>query len=198
MNIQPKQTFQLILPYLKKWWFSIVFIPFCWVLMVQFWMALKWEISFAWLYDYPLFLTPFFLLIDGFLLIIHEAGHTFFSVFGSRFLTILGGTLLELLIPFLIAVYGWFNYKQIIAQIGLLLTGFAWLETSAYAADPMARRMPLLGNLPKSAHDFHNLFSMAGVLDQHMTFAWLMYWMGVACILLFLTYPIFNRQSTSF
>lgn len=186
--------FDKSLPYIKKWWFSLICIPFCWILADQYWMALKWEISFAWLYDHPALLSPFFFLIDNFLLIVHEAGHTFFGVFGSRFIGILGGTLFEIVLPFLIFLYGWWNYNRIVAQLGLLLTSFAWIESSAYAADAVARRLPLIGNLPKSAHDFYNLFSMQGVLDSHMTFAWTMYWIGIITLFLFVIYPFWERK----
>ncbi|MDZ7806777.1 MAG: hypothetical protein U5K71_06645 [Gracilimonas sp.] len=194
MNFNAEQTLDKALPHIKKWWFSVVCIPFCWVLADQYWMALKWEISFAWIYSYPFFLSPFFFLIDNFLLIVHEAGHTFFGMFGSRFITILGGTLLEILLPFVIFVYGWWNRQHLVAQLGLLMTGFAWIESSAYAADAMFRRMPLIGNLPKSAHDFFNLFSMKGILSEYMTFAWLMYWIGITTLLLFLIYPLIERE----
>ncbi|MGN8224032.1 hypothetical protein [Gracilimonas sp. BCB1] len=166
MNIDFEHHFDKALPFIKKWWFSIVCIPFCWVLAEQFWMALKWEISFSWNYPYPFFLSPFFFLIDNFLLIVHEAGHTIFGFIGGRFLTILGGTLLEILLPFGIFIYGWYHHKRITAQTGLLLTAFAWIESAAYAADAMDRRMPLIGNLPKSSHDFYNLFSMKECLPN--------------------------------
>lgn len=194
MNFDLEQFFDNALPHIKKWWFSVVCIPFCWILADQYWMALKWEISFAWLYDHPFFLSPFFFLIDNFLLIVHEAGHTFLGFLGSRFIEILGGTLFEILLPFLIFVYGWWNYNRIVAQLGLLLTAFAWIESSAYAADAASRRLPLIGNLPKSAHDFYNLFSMKGVLDDHMFYAWSMYWIGIITLILFLSYPFWERN----
>jgi len=128
------------------------------------------------------------------LLIIHEAGHTFFGVFGSRFISILGGTLFEVLLPFSIFVYGWWNYNRIVAQLGLILTAFAWIESSAYAADAVARRMPLIGNLPKSSHDFYNLFSIKGVLNDHMAYAWGMYWIGIILLILFFLYPLIERE----
>jgi heme exporter protein D len=71
---------------------------------------------------------------------------------------------------------------------------FAWIESSAYAADAVARRMPLIGNLPKSAHDFYNLFSMKGLLEDHMFFAWFMYWIGIMSLILFLSYPLWERK----
>lgn len=194
MGIDFSVNFDKALPYIRKWGFSIVCIPFCWVMVDQYWMALKWEISFAWIYSYPFYLSPFFFFIDNFLLIIHEAGHTFFGFFGNRFMTILGGTLLEILLPFVIFVFGWWNHQRITAQLGLLLTAFAWIESAAYAADALERRMPLIGNLPKSSHDFYNLFMMNGVLNEHMTYAWTMYCIGIITVLLFLLYPLLERK----
>lgn len=194
MGIDFSGYFDKALPYIKKWIFSIVCIPFCWMLVDQYWMALKWEISFAWMYTYPFYLSPFFFFIDNFLLIIHEAGHTFFGFFGNRFLAILGGTLFEILLPFVIFLFGWWNHQRITAQLGLLLTAFAWIESAAYAADALERKMPLIGNLPKSSHDFYNLFMMNGVLNDHMTYAWAMYWIGIITLLLFLFYPFLERK----
>ncbi|MCH2448684.1 MAG: hypothetical protein MK198_00930 [Gracilimonas sp.] len=78
--------------------------------------------------DVQLPFLPFSLLlfINNFLLIIHEAGHTFFGSFGNRFMAIPGGTLLEILFPLLIFVFGWWNHRRITAELGLLLTAFAW------------------------------------------------------------------------
>ena len=194
MDIDIEQFLDKALPHIKKWWFSVVCIPFVWVLAEQYWMALKWEISFSWNYPYPFFLSPFFFFIDNFLLIIHEAGHTIFGFLGGRFITILGGTLLEILLPFCIFVYGWYNRKRVTAQFGLLLTSFAWIESSAYAADAMDRRMPLIGNLPKSSHDFYNLFSMNGSLNDYMFYAWLMYWIGILTLILFFLWPLLERK----
>lgn len=194
MNFDLEYYLDKSLPHIKKWSLSVICIPFCWVLAEQFWMALKWEISFAWLYPYPFFLSPFFFLIDNFLLIVHEAGHTFFGIFGSRFIQILGGTLFEILLPFSVTVFGWYKRKRFVAQIGLLMTGYAWIESSAYAADAFSRRMPLIGNLPKSAHDFYNMFSITGSMDHYMTISWLMYSIGIITLLLFFFWPLLERK----
>lgn len=44
-------------------------------------------------------------LFDGLNLAFHEIGHVFFSFFGSEFLTIAGGTIFELCIPLVAALY---------------------------------------------------------------------------------------------
>lgn len=182
------------LPFIKKWGVSLLFIPFIWVSAEQFWMALKWDISFSYRYPWPFGLRMFYIATDSFLLIIHEAGHTFFRIFGSRFMTILGGTFLEVFLPFMIFFYGWWNRQTFVAQLGMLLTGFAWLDSSAYAADAFYRRLPLIGNLPASAHDFNNMLRQLNILEHYMTVAWSFYAMGIICYILVLVMPLLERK----
>ncbi|MFN1833760.1 hypothetical protein AB2B38_000755 [Balneola sp. MJW-20] len=183
------------IPFLKKWGGALILIPFMWVSAEQFWMALKWEISFSYRYTYPFFLSPFYFMTDNFLLIIHEAGHTFFRVFGSRFMIILGGTFLEIFLPFVIFFYGWWNRRTFVAQLGMLLTGFAWMDSSAYAADAMFRRLPLIGGLGTSAHDFGNMLRDLNILDSYMTVAWTFYAIGIISYLLVIVMPFMERKS---
>ena len=44
--------------------------------------------------------------------------------------------------------------------------GQNWIDVAAYAADAQARAMPLLGGLGPEAHDWLNLLSRAGLLEQ--------------------------------
>src|SRR6201987_3314757 len=68
----------------------------------------------AWLVLYTLFLiyawvnAPNFLFPDFVNLMIHEAGHVFFA-WGGNTLMLLGGTLGELLVPLLCALYFFFH-----------------------------------------------------------------------------------------
>ncbi len=72
---------------------------------------------FGWLVFYAIFLLyaafdhTGFLFIDYVNLIIHEAGHFFFSWFGYT-INILGGTLGELLVPLLCALF-FFGQREI-------------------------------------------------------------------------------------
>src|SRR5215468_4456812 len=68
-------------------------------------VGIAWLVAFALFLLYALLAGLHFLFIDYANLIIHEAGHPFFSWFGSYTLMILGGTLGELIVPLLCAVY---------------------------------------------------------------------------------------------
>jgi hypothetical protein len=87
------------------------------------------------------------------LLIIHEAGHTFLGIFGWRTLTILGGSLWEVMLPVIILAYFWVDNSKTGIQLSLYLVGFSILQVAYYVADASARQLPLLGGLPKEAHD---------------------------------------------
>ena len=95
--------------WLGKWWFSLLLIiPV--ILMTEFaWTGLSVNVMLT--LNYP-FVFPFsfiYFLTDNLNLIIHESGHTIFGIFGWRFLTVLGGTLMQLLIPFSVFLYAHIN-----------------------------------------------------------------------------------------
>ncbi len=182
------------LPFLAKWWFSIVLLFCSWFIIKQFWWALRFNIFFAVNYDHVWGFGLFYFLLDNLNLIMHEAGHSILGIFGWRFLTVLGGTLLQVLIPFLVFVFAWRNRQQFLAQFSLYWLGFSWLETAAYCGDAYLRQMPLIGGLPKSAHDFFNLMNMLNLMDHHKTIAWIMYAIGVSILVLGIFWPLFERK----
>ena len=127
-----------------------------------------------------------FLIVDYLNLIIHEGGHFFFSWFGNTIM-ILGGTIGELLVPLLCAIY-FFCQRE--------TTGFAfstyWLFENfpyigTYMADARSAALPLVGS---EESDWTILFGQCGLLaeDQKIgaimrTLGWLgmlatMVWLG--------------------
>jgi len=102
-------------------------------------------------------------LIDTADLIIHEAGHLFFWIFG-RFIYMSGGTLMQILFPSLIAFYFfWNNYKTGV-QFSLVWLGQNFVNISVYAADARAHKLPLLGG-KKVLHDWTYLLTELGILE---------------------------------
>ncbi len=92
-------------------------------------------------------------------LVFHEAGHALFAIFGNRTLTILGGSLNQLLIPFIVLIA--FIYKRDIAGTGFALFWFFgnFLDVAIYMADGRYLNLPLIGGLGMEAHDWRNLFN---------------------------------------
>jgi hypothetical protein len=130
------------------------------------WKPVSRPVLVVWLLFYVWFLVYAFnahgagLFIDNVNLIVHEGGHNLFGWFGTT-LGLWGGTLLQWLVPFLLATY-FFSHRQ--------TTGFFfenWLYTATYMADARAQDLPLVttGDPDFVEHDFHAIFSNLGVLD---------------------------------
>lgn len=180
--------------FLKKWWVSLLILPFVIYSIHQIYWALNYNIFFAVTYEYPFPLNIIHLLIDNFLLIVHEAGHTFFGLLGIRFLTILGGSLFQILLPLIILGYFWINRQYIGMQFTLCLIGFSWLDVAGYAADGGARQLPLIGGLGKESHDWYNLLVRMDALEHDITFAVIFVVIGIGCYLWALIHPLFYKE----
>lgn len=126
----------------------------------------------GWLIFYASFLVYAFrahggyLFIDTANLIVHESGHNLFGWFGAT-LGLWGGTLLQWLVPFLLAVY-FFKERQ---TAGFVFCSFFffenWLYTATYMADARAQVLPLVttGDPEFVEHDWFRIFSSMGVLN---------------------------------
>lgn len=101
-------------------------------------------------------------VLDSLNLVFHEAGHPVFGIFGWDTLTILGGTLMQLLVPALVAAAAWAKRQA----AGTALAA-CWLfqnlhHIARYMADARAQELPLVGG---GEHDWFNLFSRWGCLS---------------------------------
>jgi hypothetical protein len=126
----------------------------------------------GWLLFYGAFLTyaasahDGFLFVDNANLVVHEGGHNLFGWFGPT-LGLWGGTLLQWLVPFLLAVY-FFTQRQTTGFVFCLFFFFEnWLYTATYMADARVQVLPLVttGDPDFVEHDFFAIFSSLGVLN---------------------------------
>ncbi len=101
-------------------------------------------------------------VVDGFDLVVHEAGHPLLGLLGSRFLMFLGGTLLQLALP--VAALAAFAARRQPASFAAAVVwlGVNLVNVGTYAADAEARALPLLA-ADASAHDWWNMLGMLGV-----------------------------------
>jgi hypothetical protein len=144
------------------------------------WKPVSRLAGIAWLCSYALFLLYAFAHGSGFLfldyvnLIIHEGGHFLFSWFGYT-ITILGGTLGELLVPLLCAIYFFWQREA----TGFAFCSFWFFENfpyiGTYMADARSASLPLVGS---EESDWTILFSQWGLLAQDQKFGGFMRTLG--------------------
>src|ERR1700722_1890812 len=146
-----------------------------------------WLIFYAGFLLYAFSARGGFLFIDNANLIVHEGGDNLFGWFGPT-LGLWGGTLLQWLVPFLLAVY-FFSQRQIPGFVFSLFFFFEnWLYTATYMADARVQLLPLVttGDSDFVEHDFYAIFSSLGVLShdtQIATVVRLLGWCGMlACV----------------
>lgn len=156
----------------------------------------------AWLVFYLLFLiyaardASGFLAIDNVNLVFHEAGHPLFSWFGYT-LMILGGTLGELLVPILIAVY-FYRHRE---TAGVAFASFWFFENflyiGTYMADARTLALPLVGS---GDHDWEILFGQWGLLihDRDIGGATrTLGWLGMMATMIWLAWMALRRSRAS-
>ena len=136
----------------EEWTVSLALVPACaYFLLVGFgarsWAGAPW------------------MLMHSLDLIVHEAGHFFFRFFGETMM-IAGGSLLQLILPGLIAWSALTWGSRAGFQLGMFWLGQSLVDVSVYAADAKARALPLIGGLSSSHHDWYNLLRPHGWLDQ--------------------------------
>jgi hypothetical protein len=129
----------------------------------------------AWIIFYGLFLYQaahgrgILLLMDGVFVPIHEGGHLLFRFLGE-FLSVAGGTFLQLFVPLALAAY--FLFQRQAQGVGFCLFFFfeQFLPIATYMADARAQDLPLLtiGDGDDVIHDWNYLFGKLGLL-QHDT-----------------------------
>jgi hypothetical protein len=123
-------------------------------------------------------------IVDGANFFFHEGGHFIFMVFGE-FMTILGGSLNQVLIPAICTAQFFRQRQYAAAAIGLFWTGESLTGVAMYAADAQARRLPLHGAMEgdTSMHDWFNLLTRMGLLERADLVGGLFFTLAIALML---------------
>jgi hypothetical protein len=163
----------------------------------QPWDPVSRYAGISWLLAYSLFLLHAFRDTTGFLfpdfvnLMIHEAGHLFFS-WGGHTLMILGGTLGELLVPLLCGIYFYFHGQT----YGFTFSAFWFFENflyiGTYMKDARAEALPLING---DIGDWTILFGQWNLLlaDQKIgQFVRTLGWLGMCATLAWLAYRTYR------
>jgi hypothetical protein len=109
-------------------------------------------------------------------LVFHEAGHVIFGFFGE-FVGLLGGSLMQVLIPAIVTGYFILHGQQWSGMVTLFWVGQSLFNVSVHVRDARARALPLLGDDP-SAHDWHNILGRLGLLRWDHAIGNLVYLFG--------------------
>jgi len=131
-------------------------------------------------------------LIDNVNLVIHEAGHLFFRLFG-KFIYTLGGTLMQIILPSLIVWTFLKNNYRTGVQFSLLWLGQNFINISVYAADAQARKLPLLGG-KKVYHDWHYMLTELGILEYDYLVGYFFYSVAIIIFIIVLLLPLIMKD----
>lgn len=124
--------------------------------------------------------SPGFLLgiLDGANLIFHEAGHVLLSFLGE-FVTALGGSLMQVAIPAICAVYFWMHEQRASSATALFWTGESTTNVAIYVADGRRMELPLIGG----DHDWNYLLGRLNLLNQAESLGRFVFALGALTIL---------------
>lgn len=111
------------------------------------------------------FSDPRWSFLDNINLLMHEAGHFVFMIFGNRFLVIAGGTIAQILIPLLFVVYFFITNQRFSGALTMFWLGQSFLNVALYAGDAAQRALPLLGG-DSDGHDWGNMLEILGLLSH--------------------------------
>jgi hypothetical protein len=112
--------------------------------------------------------------LDSLDLAIHETGHLVFA-FGGETLTLLGGTLMQLLVPLAFTVALWRQGDRHGATVPLWWLGQNCWNISVYIKDARAQELPLVGG---GEHDWALLLGQAGWLAKDQAIGGWVYFVG--------------------
>lgn len=107
-------------------------------------------------------------LLDSVNLVFHEAGHPIFGFFGSETLGLLGGTLMQLLVPVLVGGVFWRKRQPMGTTVACFWLGENGLNIARYMADARSQMLPLVGG---GEHDWATLFDQWGCLARDTAIA---------------------------
>lgn len=174
------------------------------------WAEQEWEptgkvSAFAWIAFFCLFLIyavrdrSGYLFIDNVNLVVHEGGHLLFGWFGQG-LGIWGGTILQWLVPALLAAYFYFQRKPAAFAFCLFFFFENFLYTATYMADARAMQLPLVsaGGGDYVEHDWNTIFSGMGVLQYDTRIAGVVRsfgWIGMIATTAWLLVRSFHSDS---
>ncbi len=134
--------------------------------------------------------------IDNVNLIFHEAGHVVF-IFGGQFIHILGGTIMQLAIPAICAIYFFKQYQRVSGSICLMWLGQSFINVSIYAGDAVKQNLELLGG-SSVIHDWNYLLGATNLLSKTDLVAQIIYSVGIFIMIAGIVFSLFYTLEKDF
>lgn len=127
--------------------------------------------------------------IDGVDLVIHEAGHLVFSFFGY-FITIAGGTLLQLIVPIVFIAYFILQNQKYSASLLMYWLAINLFNVSVYAGDALKMQLPLLTG-DKDGHDWNQMLFTLGWLKHTYLISNIIFAIGIITMIFALLFGLY-------
>ncbi len=172
MNFQNTSNKKVFSEKLKPWIGSLIILP-----LVIYYTLNKGQFTF----------------IDFINLLIHEGGHGVFRIFGE-FMHFAGGTIMQLLIPFLFIITYWRLQNKFIVQLSMVWFGESMMNIAVYVADARARKLPLLGG-NKVRHDWTVLLHKINMLHLDLQIAEIIYYLAIVVFICALLAPLYVARN---
>ena len=131
------------------------------------WYRIPLLIPLAWIFYRHLGDSEYGSIFAGLNLAIHEGGHLFFLWFGSDFLAVAGGTILQCLCPIAAGIMFYKQRDFFAIGIACFWLGTNFAHIGPYAADARAQMLPLVSTFQGApGHDWNYLLGVLGLLHQ--------------------------------
>lgn len=168
MDTDPRKPW-MAKSYREPWWQRLEFLQ----ALEEPWQPVGKIALWAWLIVYALYLLYAMrahgtgLFMDLVFLPIHEGGHLLFSFLGSQTIMVMGGTFLQLFVPFALAVYFLFQRHLTGTVFAAFFFFENFLNVGTYMADARAQLLPLVNvGGGEGIHDWGYLFAKFGLINQ--------------------------------
>jgi hypothetical protein len=121
----------------------------------------------------------FVLILDHANLVFHEAGHPVAGILSPRLQTY-GGTLAQLVIPFMLALSFWSKRQALGFAVAWIWFFENWFNIARYLADARTLELPLVGG---GGHDWNTILDRWNLLQYDTRIAAalnILAWLGIA------------------
>ena len=118
--------------------------------------------------------------MDGVDLIFHEAGHAIFRIFGWELLMVMGGTIMQLLVPAVVTFYFFTRSQRFSSSITGILLAQSLFNSVVYERDAFAMKLDLLGG--DVIHDWNYILNALNLMGHIELIGNIIFDMGLAVL----------------